>query len=314
MHKDLNRSILQTLAYFNIFNLPLTKEELYRWLFFYKHNFKTDYIDFLEFLDEYTEDASWQTKGGYYFLPGCEKDIAKRETGIRLIEKKMKIARRAVRKLRYIPFVKAVFVCNTVAALSASEDSDIDVFIITKKNRLYLARIMVTLAMSIFRLRRTKKRIKDKICLSFYVSEDSLNLASIKIDDPDIYLMYWLDQLIPVYDPNDFLMNIFQKNSWAKKFLPHAFEEYNLSNRWRVDDNKISNAIKKLSEKIWQGSYGDMMEAQAKSMQQAKMKMNFMSVQGEEDSRVIINDKMLKFHENDRRAEYRERWLDSVAQ
>jgi hypothetical protein len=60
---------------------------------------------------------------------------------------------------------------------------------------------------------------------------------------------------------------------------------------------------------MWEGKYGDLIEGQAKGIQQAKMKFNFGSVQNAGDTRVVINDKMLKFHEKDRRVEYRDEWI-----
>ena len=43
------------------------------------------------------------------------------------------------------------------------------------------------------------------------------------------------------------------------------------------------------------------------------MRRNLNSVQNEPDSRVVINDKMLKFHENDRRIEYKRLWESKMA-
>ena len=40
--------------------------------------------------------------------------------------------------------------------------------------------------------------------------------------------------------------------------------------------------------------------------------LNFGSAQNRSESGVIINDSMLKFHENDRREAYRQIWIDKV--
>ncbi|MFZ2978714.1 MAG: hypothetical protein WA057_03525, partial [Candidatus Magasanikiibacteriota bacterium] len=189
------------------------------------------------------------------------------------------------------------------------DNSDIDVFIIVRRGRLWLARLLVTLVSSFFRFRRTKRKIKNKICLSFYLSDDSLNLEKIAIDN-DIYLMYWLTQLIPFYDPEDLLSSLQKANTWVEKFLPNAFQPYDLITKWRVVQIGFGFKLKKFFEKVWQSGYGDLIESQAKGAQQAKIKMNYLSVQNANDTRVVVNDKMLKFHESDRRVVYRDKWAE----
>jgi hypothetical protein len=315
----MSESILKTLSYFDIFNTPLTREEIYRWTWEYKNK---NYADFISKLDELKERKIIGYKHGYYFLlapsepsevgPGRAAIINKRQRNIPIIEEKMKIAKRACKKLRWIPFLEAVFVCNTVAGGGVKKASDIDVFIIIKKGRLWLSRFLTTLALSFFRLRRTKKNIANKICLSFYVTNDALDLSSVKITDPDIYLIYWIDNLIPIYDPKNYRKKIRHKNQWVKKYIPNALQDYETLRRWRVDNSKISILLRSFFEKMWQGGYGDLVEKQAKEIQKTKMKLNFMSAQNKNNSGVIINDSMLKFHENDRREEYRNLWLKKI--
>jgi len=68
--------------------------------------------------------------------------------------------------------------------------------------------------------------------------------------------------------------------------------------------------IKNFFEKIWQGGYGDLMEKQAKSLQETKFKLSSRNFENK-DKKVILNDKMLKFHENDRRKKYQQQWLEN---
>jgi hypothetical protein len=300
MDNNLEKSILQTLIWFDMFDYPLTKEELGRLLWKY-HDFNTEFNrDFLK--------LGINFKNGFYFLAGRENIIKVRQSKIPTIDKKMKIAARAAKKMRWVPFVRAIFVANTVAAGTAKDSSDIDFFVIIKNDRLFLSRLLVTLLLTVFRLRRNKRCITDRVCLCFHVTDDALDLERIKLSDPDIYLCYWIDQLVPLYDPDNLGQIIQKENAWVKEYLPNAFQAYSLLHRWRVDDTRVANVFKSFFERVWAGQYGNFLEAQAKGAQEAKMKTNFMSIQNEKNSKVIINDKMMKFHENDRREEYKWLW------
>lgn len=322
MENDLKQSILKTLAYFDVFGYPLTKEELWRLRYGYTDNpdLRMTYADFIRALDgSGSLHGVAERSSGFYFLPGREENVATRQRAVKWFEEKMKIAKRAIKKLRWVPFLRAVFVCNTLAGPGLEKGSDIDVFVVVRKGRLWLARLLATIVLSLFGLRRTKKIFKDRVCLSFYVTDDNLNLSKIALDEDlsgaasaksDIYLMYWLAQLIPIYDPDNLHTSIQRANQWVKKYLPNAFVPYELSERLRVSDSVVSKFVKGLLERMWSGSYGDLMEKQAREAQKARMKMNYASVQNEPDTRVIVSEQMLKFHENDRRKEYRERWRE----
>ena len=58
------------------------------------------------------------------------------------------------------------------------------------------------------------------------------------------------------------------------------------------------------------GISGEKLEKKSRQWQREKMSANVESLQSFPDSRVIINDSMLKFHENDRRVFFRQRWKD----
>ena len=310
MDEKLKQSILKTLAYFDVFGYPLTKEEIWKYLVYYGYPDNTDlwitYTDFVCQLQQLEQLHQFQHKDGFYFLSGREENVAIRQRAVKWFEQKMKIAKRAVKKIRWAPFLRAVFVCNTLAGPGLKEESDIDVFIITRRGRIWLVRFLATLVLKFFRLRTFKNKTKDKVCLSFYVTDDNLNLSKIAIDE-DVYLMYWLAQLIPIYDPDNLRSSIQRANQWVKKYLPNAFVPFELSERLRVGNRKISKFVKNLLEKIWGGGYGDLMERQAREAQKARIKMSY------KGAGVIVNDSMLKFHENDRRAEYRQRWLEKIS-
>ena len=329
MNTELSQSIGQTLAFFDMFDHPLTKEELYRWLwrdlritdvksrgdhvpFRDNPDLRIDYNEFLSQLEHLEQLQQFERLNGFYFLKGRKGIVEERQRRVRLVEEKMEIARRGIKKLRWIPFVRSVFVCNTLAGGYVKEDSDIDVFVVVQKGRLWLSRLFVTFFLSVTGLRRNKRQIKNKICLSFYVSDDHLDLKDIAIDEPDIYLMYWLVQLVSVYDPDNILADVQKANAWVKKYLLSEFQPYEILPREKVADSRLSRGFKRVFEIMWTGAYGNFLEAQAKAVQRARMKLTRGSVRDEPDTRVVISDSMLKFHENDRREEYRERWRSLI--
>ncbi len=309
--ESLQRSIKSTLAYFDLSEFPLTKEELFVFLW---EAPPVNYAEFLEFLQtDSFANGNFETQHGYYFLPGRQELVETRRHRLIISEKKLKIARRAVRIIRSVPFLRAVFVCNTVGSEQAKEDSDIDFFIVTAKNRIWVTRLFVTFLLGLFRLRRVKNRIKDKICLSFYVTEESLDLSKLRVVDDDIHFAFWINQMLPVYDPDNLYTNFLEANGWTKKYLPNINTKSASSYIFRITNSKFGQIWKIAWEKMWQGSYGDLINEEAKKIQISKMKYSGNKIDRGDDKGVVISDSVLKFHEKDTRVEYRELWKSKIS-
>lgn len=306
MHTKFQIAIQKTLAWFDIFDYPLTAEELHTYLWEYKVD--TSYAQFLIDLETCVERSVCEEQFGYYFLPGRGRIVEERRKRFLFVEDKMRIAKRAVKKISNIPFVRAVFVCNTTAFGWPKKDSDIDTFIVVKQGRLWLARMLVTFALSLYGLRRNKKHVANKICLSFYVTDAHLDLKDVFLPDTDIYFMYWLAQLIPLYDPDNLYEDIMKLHTTLDTHIPQRSKRFVVRSGRGVDTEKKKFNIKHFGEHAWESGYGAMLEKQARSFQKAKMSRNIDSVQNADDSRVVVTDNMLKFHENDRRALYRQMW------
>ena len=314
---SLRLSLKKTLAYFDLANFPLTKEELYNFLWeppdFAKASTgkpTTSYSDFLLSLSEIKMPIV--EKSGYYFLSGREELIETRRRRLLISENKLKIARRAARIVRSVPFLKAIFVCNTVGSEQATEDSDIYFFIVTEKNRIWIVRLWVTFLLGLFRLRRVNNRIKNKICLSFYVTADSLNLANLRVIDDDIHFAYWINQMLPIFDPENFYAKFLQANNWTKKYLPNIDSKKMTSYIFHITESRLGKFWKGAWEKMWTGAYGDMINGEAKKIQISKMRFSGKKIDRGNDKGVVITDQVLKFHEKDTRLEYREAWLNKI--
>ena len=291
-------SVLSSLAYSDLFRQPLTAPELYRRLW---QPPAIEYADFLLHLEQLVARGLITSRQGFYWLPDSAASVATRQRRVVWNEKKLRLARRGARLLALVPFVEGVFVCNTVAAGTADRDSDIDLLIITSPKRIWLSRFLATVVLSLARLRRHGARITNRLCLSFYVTRDALDFSSVRIVLPDVYLAYWTAELLPIYDPNGLMALIQTQNTWAKAYLPHRLEQYRL-----VSTYAAVGPVRRFP------LIGGSLERLAKTIQ-----LSYMSARGRatgEKKGVIISDTMLKFHEQDRRADYQRAWHERLQQ
>jgi hypothetical protein len=228
-----------------------------------------------------------------------------------MAEGKMKRAVRVAKVLRYIPFVNMIAVCNNLAYSNASLLSDIDVFVILKRNRLWQTRFFVSVVTHLMRMRRHHRTISNRVCLSFYITDEHLDLEQLMIKPLDPYFIYWYGQLVPIYDHQNSFNDLVEANEWIKEFLPNLIINKPVLRR-SVKDTKWSLAVKRMQESMLGGSFGDIVEKFLKKIQKSKMIRNKSSKLWENSTAVIIKDNILKFHENDRRKQYAERFISKL--
>lgn len=293
--EQIKRAIVEAIVFFDIFGASLTAWELWQSI--------GEKVSFTEFLDvlENNIPESVAHRDNLYFLKGKDNIVEKRREQFDLSERKSRIARRAARILRFVNGVKMVAICNN---FYYKLESDIDLFIVIKPGRIWFSRFLITILIHLFGLRRHGKRIADRICLSFYATDNNLDLGNIALPEADPYMNFWIKYLRPIYNDGVY-EKFFQENSWVKDRLPNVLKQNPVS-RELVLDNIFSKAFKGLNG-LWFDSFiGNVLEKLSKKVQLNKMSYNKVSVSKENDTRVIISDDILKFHENDRRQEIKD--------
>jgi hypothetical protein len=297
---ELDKRILKTLIYFDLFNFPLTSWEIWKWLLndTGQKVFQVELLEVIQALEqgEYLKNKLTFRKG-FYYLRGRDRIVEERLDKYIYAWQKFRIVRRVAGLLKMIPFIKLIAVCNDLAYFNAPEESDLDFFIITAKNRIWTTRFAAVLLTKLFGLRPSPKSKKNKICLSVYVSEDKLNLEDLKISADDLHFAYWLENLIPVYDSGGYYQKLREANIWIGNYLPQRIA-YDSNFRQRVNEGGFCRFIKKLSrylvlnadEKIYRWYQ------KRKFSEKIKELLNL-------DTRVVVNDNILKFHTNDNRLE-----------
>lgn len=299
---ELQSAVLKTTIFFDIFSYPLTAYELWRYL-----NLPASFIDVCEAALFLTNQEFLETKQGFYFLPHQEKLIDIRQERYHYANRKLKIARKVTRLFCLLPTVKFVALSNLIGRHNLRDGSDIDLFIITKKNRIWITRLFCAGLMKILRQRPTPENKRDKICLSFYIDEKHLDLSSLADGKNDYYFHFWLAGLHPIYDAGAYHHQLMQANSWLKAYLPNG--DFLLNNQ------AYREAPKSWREKILTFSLfcrlGNFLESWSQKFQLKIMPLALKNKLNQ-DSRVIVRDGIIKLYLVDRRREFSKRYQESV--
>ncbi|MBU1036541.1 hypothetical protein KKF32_00720 [Patescibacteria group bacterium] len=287
---NLAKAVLETVVYFDIFDFPLTVLELFKWLKVKNQPKNFEVSELQKVLQQLT--AKIETKDGFYFLKGREEIILTRLSRYNISEQKFKRARKYIKLLRFIPFIKGVMICNRLGYNNVHQDSDIDLAVIVKKNRLWLARFLSVGLLNILKVRPKQIKRALAIDLNFFISEEKLNVESL-IFDEDFVFPYWLSQFIGVYNQKTF-NNFGQENQWLSNYLPN-YQLYSLNKRRQVKNNWLV-ALVRFKLKLFFN--WDFWEKWAQKFQQKIMPPELKAMINQ-DSRVIINKYILKFHQSD---------------
>lgn len=298
---------LSPLAYYDAFDVPLTSQEVF--LSMPKMEGARPSIEEVErAIFEAVRLGRAASSDGFYFLPGREALVPLRRSRYAVAEGKYARVRRFLFIARFSPFLRAVFVCNTLARSYARPESDIDLFLVAAPGRIWLTRLCVTGLAALLRVRPTEDVSADRICLSFFVTADALNLKPLAIED-DVYLTHWLQELCPVYDEAGVVRRSFIENGWLRDFLPETRVQ-TPSPRRLVRARLLS--VKRAFERLLDAAFGDRLEAWAKRRQLAWMPSALKAAAGTPASDVVLSDAVLKFHDRDRRAEIRDAYKEKL--
>ncbi|HSZ85612.1 MAG TPA: nucleotidyltransferase domain-containing protein [Puia sp.] len=201
-------NILSTLAYFDLFNYPLTQREI--WLFL-QNTCNTK--EFNAALSDLTQKAIVNKFGELYSLQNEPSITSHRIEGNKKAAALIKTAKKVSRLLAKFPFVRAVGISGSLSKNFADDESDIDLFIITAENKLWVTRTF----MHFFKKITFLFNRQHFFCMNYYIDEKEL-----EIEEKNIYTATELVTVIPMQGETAF-KNFYTANSWSKSFLPNHF-------------------------------------------------------------------------------------------
>ncbi len=202
----IKKSILATLAYFDLFDYPLTIDELRLYLSIrctggsFEYELKCLIIDRRIF----NFDRFYTLKNDYYL-------VERRLKGNTKADEMIATAKRVGNLLIRFPYVKGIAISGSLSKNFADDKSDIDFFIITQSNKLWIARTI----MHCFKKLTFLVNKEDYFCMNYYIDEQAL-----QIREKNIYTAIEVTTLIPLHGDTTF-EQFYMANAWYRDFLPN---------------------------------------------------------------------------------------------
>lgn len=249
--KSCNDDVVKTLLYFDLFEYPLTIVEIK--LF---SQFSLEEIQLA--LKNLIEKKHIYKLHNFYATTQKTCRIERREKGNKKAREILKKAKKVSKLISQFPFVEGVFVSGSLSKGYFGEDDDIDYFIVTSPNRLWIARTLLVAYKKIF-LFNSKKYF----CVNYFMSSNAL-----RIEEQNRFTATEFTTLIPM-SGNGIYQKLQQENPWVLDYFPN------------YDQEKKSNPIKRktlkrISEYLLNGKIGNGLEKKfmkiTKNHQQKKFK------------------------------------------
>ncbi len=292
--EELKEAIAKTIAFFDVFDFPPTDLEFWKYC-----PLKCSLSDIRELMLQ----SDTLKEKGFYYLPGRKHIVKTRANRYIATKEKVKRARLVARLFKFLPWIEMIALGNIVGANNLREEGDIDLFIITSPKRIWLTRFFCAGLMQLLRLRPRPGKEKDKICLSFYLSRDNLNLTPYMLDDNDIYFKYWLVGLVPIFYRNNVYEELLEANSWLKSEFPN----------WRAF-TPSQTEISPIKSSFYQETVDILLagfETLTKFIQLKILPNNIKEIVNQ-DTRAVMNDQVLRMYVNDRREYYRGQYVKNL--
>jgi hypothetical protein len=238
----LETAIREAVAYSDVFDYPVTAQEIHRYLVGCAATPET----VQQALDtSLLPGGRLKSKSGYIFLPGREALVPLRQHRAGIAQSLWQHAYTYGIRIAQVPFVRMVAITGALALDNVNEDADIDYLIVTEPGRLWLCRALVIGVV------RWAKRRGHVLCPNYILSERAL-----VINERNLYTAREVAQMAPIAG-----FALYQRlrslNPWVDELLPNA-----KGPPGRIEPAPIIHSpLRSWSERLLRTPFGDRLEA-----------------------------------------------------
>jgi hypothetical protein len=284
---DLQKNILSTVTYYDGMDYPMTSFEIWKYLTAISNN--NDMTETTSLVDVVNELESDNLKKfiekfrGFYFLRDRKDLVGKRLAKNKIANQKIRITLNVVKWLRFVPYVRMVAITGSLAMKNTEKSSDLDLLVVLKHGRIFTGRMLVTGVVHFLGKRRYGKKIINRVCLNYFITNKSLEITL-----KDLFSASEYSFILPVFGWHNF--QEFQKaNNWIKKYKTN-FQLDEVPNLKFLSETFFTYRLRLVGEMLLNF---DFVENALKKWQSRRIADDPRTKK--EGSMVVANDEMLVF-------------------
>lgn len=218
----MEKGVVQVLYYFQQFQYPPALDELHLFL-----QIKTSIVYLRRVLNMMIDKriVSKVKIDSTYRYTLYKYSRIKNSFELRLKNSQLKLGyiRHYFRFLPIFPQIKLIGLSGSVAMMNAKKSDDVDLFIITGRDRLWTGRFVAVMLAQLLGLRRKRgrKRASNKICLNLFFDEADLIVPKAKRSQ---YLAHEVLQMKPIFERDRAYQRFIYANRWVFDMFPNGID------------------------------------------------------------------------------------------
>lgn len=206
-------AIKRTLCYSTLFNYPMSFFQIGTYLISGKRT-KERYLK--QDLNRLAKDGWAKKRYGKYGIKSEKYSDwqSKQEITKKLINKNLKF----LKFIGSVPWIKMMSITGSVSFYNSDKNSDIDIFIITEKNRVWITRGFVTLLTKILDKHPSFDGKPESFCTNLFIDETAMEWEKKK---RNLFVASDIVHMQPIINKDNTYFRFIEQNTWVFNFFPN---------------------------------------------------------------------------------------------
>jgi len=264
---------LKTILYFSIFNYPLKLEEICNFSAVKDGEKVAKELEFL------LAQKIIIYKEGFYLMDSNPNSIEKRKKGNQMAVSALVKAQERADFIAKFPFVEAVGVSGSLSKGYYDQNSDIDFFVITKPDKVWLCRTLLMLYKKIFLLNSRKY-----FCINYFMSS-----CQLEIEEKNRFTATEIKTLIP-FQGKEAFEEFYRQNRWVYAIFGEFEPE--LGHIKNIEKPKIVKAL----EQLLNSKPGNLLDVAFKKITVSFWKIKFKQMKTDDFKVALKSTKNISKH------------------